>query len=74
MQSGEMKIFAGSTGGAFAEKMCRYIGTHLGDSQVIRFSEGNTYVKAKETVRDKDVYLVQPIGLNPNDEFVEILF
>ena len=29
---------------------------------------------APETVRDKDVYLVQSIGLRPNDEFVEILF
>lgn len=74
MQSGEIKIFAGSTGKAFAERMCNYIGTHLGNSQVITFSEGNTYVKIGETVRDNDVYLVQPIGLNPNDEFVEILF
>lgn len=74
MMNGEIKIFAGSTGGPFAEKICSYMGTQLGLSQVITFSEGNTYVKAGETVRDKDVYLVQPIGLKPNDEFVEILF
>ncbi|KAB3527601.1 ribose-phosphate diphosphokinase [Alkaliphilus serpentinus] len=74
MQNGEIKIFAGSSGRLFAERMCNYMGTQLGISQVITFSEGNTYVKAGETVRDKDVYLVQPIGLKPNDEFVEILF
>lgn len=71
---GQICIFAGSTGKTFAESMCSYLGTALGKSEVITFSEGNTYVKAGETVRDKDVYLVQPIGLNPNNEFVEILF
>ena len=54
--------------------MCEYIGCELGDSEVITFSDGNIFVRIKETVRDKDVYIVQPIGLNPNNEFVEILF
>lgn len=70
----EIKIFAGNTGRSFAERMCRYLDTQLGDSEVIKFSEGNTFVRIKETVRDKDVFLLQPIGINPNDEFVEILF
>ncbi len=68
------KIFAGSSGREFAEKMCSYFGGNLSESEVITFSEGNTYVKACETVRGLDVYLVQPIGLEPNNEFVEILF
>ena len=46
----------------------------MGRSETITFSEGNTFVRIIETVRDKDIYLVQPIGLRPNDEFVEILF
>lgn len=74
MMECEMKIFAGSTGKSFAERMCNYLGTELGKSKVITFSEGNTYVKVEETVRNKDVYLVQSIGLRPNEEFVEILF
>ena len=69
-----IKIFAGSTGRSFAERMCTYIGVDLGRSQVFQFSEGNTFVKIGESVRDKDAYLVQSIGLNPNDEFTEILF
>lgn len=70
----EIKVFAGSSGREFARKVCEYIGVSLGKSEVITFSEGNTFVRVKETVRDKDVYLVQSIGLRPNDEFVEILF
>lgn len=72
--SGEIKIFAGSSGRRFAERMCRYLGVELGRSKTLTFSDGNTFVCAEETVRDKDVYLVQPIGRRPNDEFVEILF
>jgi hypothetical protein len=69
-----VSIFAGSGGHAFAERMCRYLGCPLGDSSVIRFSDGNTFVRINESVRDRAVYLVQPIGMSPNDEFVEILF
>jgi ribose-phosphate pyrophosphokinase len=70
----KIDIFAGSTAKGFAKRMCDYIGTPLGKSDVIKFSDGNIFVKVGETVRDKDVYLVQSIGLRPNDEFTEILF
>ena len=68
------KIFCGSSGRDFAEKVCNYIGLTLGNSAVKTFSEGNTFVRVEEPVRGKDVYLIQSIGLRPNDEFVEILF
>lgn len=71
---GEIKIFAGSSGVKFARRMCDYLEIELGASEAIKFSEGSLFVRALETVRNKDVYLVQPIGLNPNDEFTEILF
>ncbi len=71
---GDIKIFAGSSGIGFSKKMCKYLGSELGDSEVINFSDGNIFLRIKETVRNKDVYVVQPIGMKPNDEFVEILF
>ncbi|MFS0613947.1 ribose-phosphate diphosphokinase [Lederbergia ruris] len=74
MTNTDIKIFGGSTGKSFAQKMCDYIGIELGKSEVLTFSDGNIFVKINETVRDHDVYLVQPIGLQPNDEFTEILF
>ena len=72
--SAKITILAGSSGRVFAERVCRYMGQSLGSSEVITFSEGNTFVRVNETIRDRDVYLVQPIGLNSNNEFVEILF
>ena len=73
-QSANVSIFAGSGGQVFAERMCKYMNKRLGSSEVITFSEGNTFVRINESVRDRDVLLVQPIGLRSNDEFVEILF
>ncbi|MEX1307012.1 MAG: ribose-phosphate diphosphokinase [Eubacteriales bacterium] len=74
LTSGDIKVFAGTSGYSFAKKMSKYLNIELGDSEVIRFSDGNIFVRVKEMVRDKDVYLVQPIGMDPNNEFVEILF
>ena len=73
-ETANISIFAGSGGRTFAERMCSYMGKPLGSSEVITFSEGNTFVRVNETVRDRDVFLVQPIGMHSNDEFVEILF
>jgi ribose-phosphate pyrophosphokinase len=74
---GDIKIFAGSSGKAFAERMCAFLGIGLKPTETLRFSEGNTYVKIGEHVRDEEVYLVQPIGggsTGANDDFVELLF
>ena len=72
--AGIIRIYAGQSGRPFAERMCAYLGAQLGESQTIQFSEGNTFVRVGESIRDKDVYLVQPIARHPNDEFMELLF
>ncbi|MDR2933027.1 MAG: ribose-phosphate diphosphokinase [Oscillospiraceae bacterium] len=69
-----IKIFAGSASVSFAQKMCDYLDIEMGQAQTIQFSEGNTFVRILERVRDKDVYIVQTIGMRPNDEFMELLF
>jgi len=68
------KIFAGNGSIDFAQKMCEYLKVDLGNSETITFSEGNTFVRIGEKVRDKDVYIVQSIGQKPNEEFMELLF
>lgn len=69
-----IKIFAGSASRRFTELICGHLGVEVGKSYAMRFSEGNTFVKVEEKVRDKDVYIVQTIGLHPNDEFMELVF
>jgi len=70
----DIKVFTGSSGKDFAHRVCKDLGFELGKSKVITFTEGNIYVKVEETVRGMDVFLIQSIGLNPNNEFIEILF
>ena len=70
----DMRIFSGSSAADFTRKICNHLGISVGDSDIFTFSEGNTFVRINEPVRGKDVYLVQSIGLKPNDELVEILF
>ena len=43
--NGHIKIFAGSASKQFAQKMCDYLGSPMGDCTTIHFSEGNTYMK-----------------------------
>jgi ribose-phosphate pyrophosphokinase len=70
----DIKIFAGSSGKAFAQGMCDALGIRLGRSDVRQFSDGNLFVRVDESIRGEDAYLVLPIALRPNDEFTEMLF
>ncbi len=70
----DIKIFAGSSGRAFAQGMCDALGVPLGRSDVRQFSDGNLFVRVGESIRGGDAYLVLPIALKPNDEFTELLF
>ena len=73
-EDSNVALFAGSGGELFARRMCAYMNMKLGRSEAFKFSDGNTFVRVQDSVRDRNVYLVQPIGNKPNDEFTEILF
>jgi ribose-phosphate pyrophosphokinase len=65
-------------GGSASPKLARAIATELGVEparrEVLRFSEGNTFVKVCENVRGRRVYLVQSTIFPTNDNFMELLF
>ncbi|MCL2352179.1 MAG: ribose-phosphate diphosphokinase [Firmicutes bacterium] len=70
----KIKVFAGSASVELANKICGVLGVEVRPGEKITFSEGNIYVKIGEKVRGEDVYIVQTIGLDPNNEFMELLF
>ncbi len=74
MKKGELKIFYGSSGKQFAKRMSRYMHVDTGKTNIFRFTEGNTFVKVDEPIREQDFFLVHPIGLDPNNEFMELVF
>lgn len=69
-----VRIFPGSASVAFTHAIAAELGLEVGRCETMRFSDGNIFVRILETVRGKEVFLVQSIALRPNDEFTEALF
>ena len=69
----DLKVFTGNAHRALAEDVCSYLGTSLGDCEVFKFSNDNTFVRIKENIRARDVFLVQPISAPVNDHVMELL-
>ncbi len=68
-----IKIFSGSSNKPLAEAICKELGTQLGDSEVGRFSDGESYVSIYETVRGSDVFVIQSTCDPVNDNLMELL-
>jgi ribose-phosphate pyrophosphokinase len=51
-----------------------YLACPLGASEVLRFSEGNLFVRVQENVRGRDAFIVQGTAYPANDNFMELLF
>jgi ribose-phosphate pyrophosphokinase len=67
-------IFGGSGSPKLTLKICQYLKTQPGVGEVLRFSDGNLFVRVKENVRGRDVYVVQSTVFPTNDNFMELLF
>jgi ribose-phosphate pyrophosphokinase len=70
----EILIFGGSGSPRLTQKICNYLGVPPGQGEVLRFSEGNLFVRICEPVRGRRVYLVQSVAFPTNDNFMELLF
>ena len=58
----KIKIFAGNSNIRLARKVCDQLGMELGDNNVSTFSDGEISVNINETVRGRDVYIIQSIA------------
>jgi ribose-phosphate pyrophosphokinase len=74
MSADEILIFGGSGSPRLTLKICEYLHLQLGAGEVLRFSEGNLFVRVKQNVRGRRVYLVQSTVFPANDHFMELLF
>jgi ribose-phosphate pyrophosphokinase len=69
----ELKVFSGTAHPALAGAVCDYLGIPLGESEVFEFSNENIFVRILENVRERDVFIVQPICSPVNKSLVELL-
>lgn len=69
----EIKIFSGNSNRPLAESIARKLNTSLGDMEVTHFSDGEIYVRYNESIRGKDVFLIQSTNYPVNDNLMELL-
>lgn len=74
MASDDLIVFGGSGSPKLTAAICAYLGTEPGQGEVIRFSEGNIFVRVLENVRGRNVFVVQSVAYPANDNFMELLF
>ena len=68
-----IRVFAGTGGKQFAEAMCAALDVPLSDSRVQRFANDCLEVQLLDNVRERDVFLVQPIVAPTQENLVELL-
>jgi ribose-phosphate pyrophosphokinase len=69
----ELKVFSGTAHPALAKAVCDYLDIPLGEAEVFEFSNENIFVRILENVRERDIFIVQPICSPVNKSLVELL-
>lgn len=68
-----IKLFALNSNKPLAEKIAKRMGLKLSTSSVVRFSDGEIQVDIDDSVRGKDVFLIQSTSAPVNDNLMELL-
>ena len=69
----EIKLFAGNSNRPLAEAIAKKLNTTLGNIEVGQFSDGETSVHIAETVRGRDLFIIQSTSAPVNDNQMEPL-
>ena len=67
------KIFSGSAHITFSQDLANFLDISLSKASINRFSDGEINVQINESVRGKDVFIVQPTCAPTNDNLMELL-
>ncbi len=69
----ELKVFTGNAHPMLAQAICEYLGISLGKAEVFEFTNENIFVRVLENVRERDVFVIQPLSTPVNKNLVELL-
>lgn len=67
------KIFTGTAYPEFAEEVARFLDVPVANAIVGKFSDGEINVQISESVRGKDIFIIQPTCAPTNDNLMELL-
>lgn len=74
MSDDDLLVFGGSASPLLTRRICGHLGVSPGLGEVVKFSDGNLFVRIGQNVRGRHIYLVQSMVFPTNDNFVELLF
>ncbi len=66
-------IFSGTSNPELSEEIAKYLEMPLSKAEINRFSDGEINVKIAESVRGKDVFIIQPTSAPANANLMELL-
>jgi ribose-phosphate pyrophosphokinase len=66
-------LLSGSANVALSREISRYLGMDLSPMTSKTFADGETYVQIQESIRGRDVYIIQPTCHPVNDHLMELL-
>jgi ribose-phosphate pyrophosphokinase len=67
------KVFTGTANPEFSKKVAKNLSLPLSEASIKRFSDGEISVQITESVRGKDVFIIQPTCAPANENLMELL-
>ena len=68
-----LKIFSSGANTPLAKEICNHIGIPLSQIEISRFSNDNLFVQVQESVREKDVFVVQSLTHPASDHIMALM-
>ncbi|MDH4178947.1 MAG: ribose-phosphate diphosphokinase [Armatimonadota bacterium] len=69
----QIRIFTGTGNPALAQAICDHLKIPLSKADIFRFSNENIFVQVRENVRERDVFVVQPLSSPVSENLLELL-
>ena len=69
----EMAVFTGNSHRELALAVCRHLEMPLGDCEVFAFANEEVFVRYLDNIRERDVFIIQPIVSPVNTRLMELL-
>ena len=73
VDTSKLCLITGNANPELAQKISDYINVRLCDASVGRFNNGETAVMINESIRGKDIFIVQPTSQPVNDNVMDLL-
>lgn len=69
----QMMVFSGNANAELSAEIAAHLNIPLGKALVSQFSDGEVMTEIEESIRGRDVFIVQPTGTPTNDNLMELL-